>query len=149
VVDTSSCQQADVYTGEVCRETFTSLQACYSGYSIPPPALNIPSAVNQIAGESDAVLLIEGLNFLTPSPECREAFTPFLCLSIFMLCDSNDRLHTILRDDCMMLRDDICATEWNRALAFLPPGVLPVCEDLSDIADECVGKCMHKQPHTG
>ena len=128
------------YSGEVCRDELTSLQMCFSGVTSPPPALNIPSLVDQQTGERDAMNLVNGLSFLSPSQQCREAIVPFLCLSIFTLCDSSNRLHTILREDCLALRDDICADEWSQAVAFLGTEVLPVCEDLPDITDECIGK---------
>ena len=83
---------------------------------------------------------MNGLSFLSPSLECREAILPFLCLSIFSLCDSNNNLHTILKEDCLELRNDICAEEWSEAVGFLGEGVLPVCEDLPDDTDECTGE---------
>ena len=108
----------------------------------PPAALNIPSLIDQQTGEGNARNLINGLSFLTPppTPECREAIMPFLCLSIFQLCDASNNLHTILRQDCLALRDDVCMKEWSQAAAFLGAGVLPICKDLPDIIDECVGK---------
>ena len=135
------------YSGEVCREVFSSLQTCFSGEMSPPPALNIPSLVDQEAGERDAMNLVNGLSFLNPSPQCREAIIPFLCLYIFTLCDSSNNLHTTLREDCLELRDNICAEEWSQAVGFLGPGVLPLCEDLPDITDECIGKFLIKHYH--
>ena len=108
--------------------------------TIPTPALNIPSLVDQETGERNAMALINGLSFLDPSPECREAIMPFLCLFIFSLCDSRNNLHSILRNNCLELRDDICLDEWSQAVGFLGEGVLPVCEDLPDAVDECTGK---------
>ena len=64
---------------------------------------------------------------------------PFLCLSIFQLCDASNNLHTILRQDCLALRDDVCAEQWSQAVEFLGARVLPVCEDLPDITIECQG----------
>ena len=84
--------------------------------------------------------LVRGLSFLSPSPQCREGIMPFLCLYIFTLCDSSNNLHTTSRDDCLELRDNICAEEWSQAVGFLGPGVLPLCGDLPDITDECIGK---------
>ena len=136
----SSCLQIRIYTGEVCRGSLTSLQTCFSGDTSPPPALNIPSLIDQEAGESDAMNLVNGLSLLSPSPQCREAIMPFLCLSIFTLCDSSNHLHTILREDCLELRDNICAEEWRQAVTLLGARVLPVCENLSDSADECIGQ---------
>ena len=144
----ASCLQERTYTGQVCRGTLTSLQTCFSGDTSPPPALNIPSAIDQRAGERDATNLVNGLiSLLNPSPQCREAIMPFLCLSIFTLCDSSNHLHTILREDCLELRDDICAEEWRQAVAILGPGVLPICEDLPDSEDQCVGKVNTAGPH--
>ena len=136
---TSLCVQIETYSGRICTEAFTSLQACFSGDTSPPPAPNIPSLIDQQAGERDAMNLVNGLSLLSPSPQCREAIIPFLCLSTFTLCDSSNHLHTILREDCLKLRDDICAEEWRQAVAILGPGVLPVCEDLRDANDECIG----------
>jgi hypothetical protein len=93
--------------------------------------------IDQETGERDAMLLV-GIFFLfNPNPQCREAISPFLCLYTITLCDSSNNLHTILREDCLELRDDICAEEWIRVAEFLGGGVLPVCEDLPDITDEC------------
>ena len=137
-----SCSQVEVYTGEVCRDELRSLQTCFSGVISPPPALNIPSptTIPQEMSEMEAVGLANGLPILNPSPECAEAIIPFLCLSIFSVCDANNRSHTILRADCLELRDDICADVWRGAVAILGPGALPICEELPDIEDNCVGK---------
>ena len=133
----SACLQVEAYNGTVCREAITSLQVCFSGVTAP---LNIPSIADQEMGELEAMMLLGGLSFLNPSPQCREAIVPFFCLSIFGLCDADDSFHTILREDCVELRDDICADQWREAMGFLDPGVLPICEELPDISDECVGK---------
>lgn len=95
--------------------------------------------VDQDLGEMDAGSLLNGLSFLKPTPQCMERVMPFLCLFIFKLCDTSSHLHTALREDCLDLRDDICADEWRQAVAFLGDGVLPVCEDLPDITDDCLG----------
>ena len=137
----SDCLQAATYSGVVCRETFVSMQTCFSGDTSPPPALNIPSLIDQEAGERDARNLVDGLFLLGPSPQCREAILPFLCLSTFMLCDSSNNLHTILRKNCLELRDNICAEEWSQAVAFLGRGVLPDCEQLPNDTDRCIGRC--------
>ena len=106
----------------------------------PPATLNIPPLIDQQEGESDARTFASGLNFLNPppSPECREAILPFLCLSIFQLCDSSHQLHSIVRGECLRLRDSICIEQWRQAEAFLGAGVLPVCEDLPDTIDNCI-----------
>ena len=131
------CSQVSEYSGEVCRDELMSLQICFSGVTSP---LNIPSSIDQQTGETDAMSLVNGLSFLNPSQQCSEAIMPFLCLSIFSLCDSSNTLHTILRQDCLDIRDDICVGEWSQAVTFLGGGVLPVCEDLPDVIENCTGK---------
>ena len=131
----NSCSQLSNYSGEVCRKDLTSLQVCFSG--VPSP-LGIPSGVDQQEGETNAMDLVTGLSFLNPSQQCREALMPFICLFIFNLCDSSNTLHTILRQDCLDIRDDLCASEWSQAIAILGAEVLPVCEDFPDIMDDCI-----------
>ena len=86
------------------------------------------------------MLLVNGLSLANPSEECFEAIIPFLCLALFPLCDSDNNLRTILREDCLSLRDDICVEIWRGATQILGPGVLPICEELPDISRECIGK---------
>ena len=133
------CSQVSEYSGEVCGDELISLQMCFSDVTSPPPALNIPSSIDQQTGESTAISLVNGLPLLNPSQKCTEDIMPFLCLYIFSLCDSSNTLHTILRQDCLDIRDDVCAREWSQAIAFLGGGVLPVCEDLPDDITMCSG----------
>ncbi len=135
----STCEEAGPYSGQVCTDMFTSLQTCFSGASSPPPALSIPSVIDQQQGESYARQLMNNLPFLTPTRNCLERIRPFLCLHIFGLCDTSGNLHTTPRGECLRLRDSVCSSEWSRALSFLPPGTLPVCEDLPDMDEECTG----------
>ena len=112
-----------------------SLQMCFSGVPLP---LSIPSSIDLEAGESNAKNLVTGLSFLNPSQQCQEAITPFLCIFIFNLCDSSNTLHTNQREDCLHIRDNVCVSEWRQARQFLGGGVLPVCEDLPDITEDCL-----------
>ena len=137
----STCAQVTVYSGDICRNELLSLITCFSGVTSPPPALNIPSSIDQETGESDAMSLVNGLSFLNPSQQCQEAIIPFLCISIFNLCDSSNTLHTALREDCLHIRDDVCVSEWSTAVELLGADVLPVCEELPyNITVECTGK---------
>ena len=135
----NSCAEVSSYSGGVCTNQLTALQACFSGATSPPPPLSIPSTIDQKQGESDAMQLLNGLLFLNPTPECLEAVNPFLCLHIFQLCDARGNLRTTLREECLRIRETACFSEWARALSILPPGTLPVCEDLPDSSDECIG----------
>ena len=112
-----------------------SLQICFSDVPLP---LSIPSSIDLEAGESNAKNLVIGLSFLDPSQKCQESITPFLCIFIFNLCDSSNTLHTIMRKDCFHIRDNVCVSEWRQARQFLGDEVLPVCEDLPDITEDCL-----------
>ena len=133
-----TCEQVAAYSGDICRSELLSSQTCFSGMISPP--LNIPSSIDQETGESDVVRLVNGLSILNPSQECKEAIIPFLCISIFNLCDSSNTLHTALREDCLYIRDDICLREWSMVVEFLADA-LPVCEELpGNITVECIGR---------
>ena len=137
----STCEQVSVYSGDICRNELLSLQTCLSGVTSPPPALNIPSSIDQETSESVVMMLLNGLSFLNPSQQCKEAIIPFLCISIFNLCDSSNTLHAALREDCLYIRDDVCVSEWSTAVELLGADVLPVCEGLpNNITVECTGK---------
>ena len=124
------------YSGEVCRDELTSLQKCFFGATTPSPALNIPTSISQDSSEEQAMSLANGLSLLNPTEECIEAIVPFLCLALFPLCDHDNNLRTISREDCLSLRDEICVDPWRMAVQFLGSGVLPICEDLADINNE-------------
>ena len=68
--------------------------------------------------ESTARGLISSLEFLGPSDECRGAVTPFLCLSLFGLCDSSGVSLQPTSGQCEEIRDRVCRTEWATALSF-------------------------------
>ena len=139
-LSSSTCEEVEPYLGSTCRDVLTSLQTCFSGASPSPPPLNIPSAIDQQQVEMDVTQLLTGLElFLNPTPECSEEILPFLCLHAFGLCDTGGNHHTVPREDCIRLRDDICSSEFSAALSLLPPGSLPVCEDLLDETKECTG----------
>ena len=134
------CIIMTAYSGDICRDKLLSLQTCFSGVTSPPPALNIPSSIDQETGESDVMTLV---NDLSSSQQCQEAIIPFLCISLFNLCDSSNTLHTIhtTREDCLYVRDYICTSEWSMAVKFLGADALPVCKDLSNNTVECIGTC--------
>ena len=135
-----TCAQVTAYSGDICRDELLSLQTCFShGLTSPPSGLNIPSSIDQEIGENYIVSLVNVLSILRPSQQCRKAILPFICTFTFNLCDSNNTLYTILREDCLHVRDDVCAEEWQIAVYFQLP--LPVCEDIPDVSItvECIG----------
>ena len=131
----SKCSTQETYSGLVCRDALSSWQMCFSGKAAP----SIPSLMDHTQVEHDAQMLLQALPILNPSPECAEKIEPFLCLYLFGLCDSDGVLHTLQRSDCLYLREDVCSREWDKTVQFLGASVLPVCENLPDITDDCIG----------
>ena len=142
----TTCSQMEPYSGEVCRDKLVSLQLCFFDTTASSPALNIPTSISQDSSEEMAMLLVNGLTFFNPSEECLGAILPFLCLTLFPLCDPDNNVHTISREDCLSLRDEICVDIWRMAVQFLGPGVLPICENLPDISNECINSKLHCCP---
>ena len=141
----TTCSQMEPYSGEVCREELVSLQLCLFDATASSSALNIPTSISQDSSEEMAEILVNGLSFLNPSEKCLGAILPFLCLALFPLCDPDNNLRTISRADCLSLRDEICVDTLRMAELFVQARVLPTCEDLPDISNECINSkllCM-------
>lgn len=133
-----ACVEAVPYNGEICTDMLMSVQVCFSGFlSSSPPPLNIPATTDQQQAETDAILVLNGLRFLNPSPECSASARQFLCLHTFRLCDTSGNFHMAPRGECFRLRDDVCFEEWSLAESLWS---MPVCEDLPDASEECIGK---------
>ena len=87
--------------------------------------------------QQKAQLLFTGLNILDPSPECREAVEPFLCLYVFGLCDSSGELYLPSSGECETLTTETCAREWTMAVSLLGSDQLPQCNSLPTPAKGC------------
>ncbi len=80
-------------------------------------------------------LVLNGLEFLNPSQECKDKVAPFLCLHLFGLCgDTGIRLQPTL-DQCVRIRDDTCYREWREAAMFNIE--LPDCSNLPLSVSSC------------
>ena len=55
------------------------------------------------------------------------AFRPFLCLYLFGLCEGNGNVVQPSYEDCVVLKDVICAEEIKTATALLGSDQLPDC----------------------
>ena len=128
--------------GEVCKESLSSKQVCFSGYKTPKVPVSATRDHYQL--EDNARLLLEGLQVLNPSQACVDNIEPFLCLHLFGLCDESGVLHSNSREDCLDLRERVCAREWLAAERVLGD-ILPVCEDMPDTieSNNCLGKYNH------
>ena len=135
----SSCSSALPYEGQVCRRQLsTERVTCLSDSS--QDTLNVTVADQDIL-EQYTVILVAGIMFFEPSPECAETFQSFLCFFGFGACDTDS---TVLatRQMCVNVRDGVCVREWREISDFLGPGGLPVCEELPEgpgMIQECRG----------
>ena len=85
--------------------------------------------------ETNARLLIPAVG-QSPSPECRAAAIPFLCLHLFGLCDGSGVSIQPTSGQCRNIRDDLCRVEWQAAMSF---GFdLPDCDSLPNQQASCV-----------
>ena len=136
----SSCFP-EIYTGSVCRDLMQARQACLIGNT--GSEVFIPANQNQEALEETARLLIDGLQFLNPSPECSEVAPLFLCFSTFGLCDNQSReLYRPSSGECEAVIEETCNEEFITARNILDPSQLPQCQRLPDTPTMCTGKAI-------
>ena len=118
-----------------CPTTLTENSVCESSLVDILSSMNCDtdfgrSILIQQNDESTASQIVFGLNFIKPSPECRELVVPFLCLYLFGLCDTSGIFIQPTMGQCEEMRDVVCRTEWATALRFginLPDcGIFPM-----------------------
>ena len=138
--DAVNCSSGVVYTQPTCQEFLLPLQSCL------PDRLSSRnvyiSATDQEAVEAQASQLFSRLGDLNPSPECRAAVQPFLCLYLFGLCDSRGTAYQPTFEECVLISTDVCESEWMLANSFLallqlPP--LPECTSFPSTASAISG----------
>ncbi len=128
-----------VYTGAVCREHLQAQQECLIG--VGDSDIFIPMREPQQELETQAMQLLTGLQLLTPSDNCSEAIVPFICFSIFGICDNSTReLYLPSLEDCNVLMNT-CAPEFQRAILLNASFPVPPCESFPNITLICSG--MH------
>ena len=85
--------------------------------------------------EMNAGLLIPAL-MRSPSPECRAAAIPLLCIYLFGLCSSSGVSIQPTSGQCRTIKDDLCSKEWAAALGF---GLdLPNCDGFPEEQASCL-----------
>ena len=65
------------------------------------------------------------------SEECSAIVMPFICQYAYPPCDRNGSPLLITHEQCVNIRDDVCANEWRIAGSTDLRSLLPVCEVLS------------------
>ena len=124
------CASPVMYSGTTCQEELMSLKSCL---------LNEESSLPLVANEgrlTDAESALSAVDRLA-SDTCASEVKPFLCLYFFGLCDSLSGVsYQPTASQCRHLRDSVCSTEWQLAVAF---GLqLPDCDtEFSDEALPC------------
>ena len=132
-----------VYTGTVCKESLQVQQACLDLTGVGGDDVFVPMRELQQELETQAIRFLSGLQLLTPSEKCSEVIVPFICFSIFGICDSNSRdLYLPSSEDCEILTNDVCGPEFQRAMplfAMFPTLQVPPCDTFPDVTLECTG----------
>ena len=87
--------------------------------------------------EAVAMQLINGLETIGASVECRRKAVPFLCLQLFGLCGELEISIQPTSSQCEEIRDVTCQQEWMIIESFGIP--LPDCGSLPPEASSCSG----------
>ena len=138
-----------VYTGAVCREYLQAQQVCLTG--VGDNDIFIPMREPQQELETQAMQFLADLQLLTPSENCSEAIVPFICFSIFGLCNSCTReLYLPSLKDCNVLMN-MCGPEFELAMSLntiFSTLQVPRCDLFLNSTLICTGMyythaCMH------
>ena len=148
-----SCTPTDyVYKGEVCKDTLLALKQCI--FNQPPDnsedvRINISTATDVLISERLSTIGVQYLQTLNPSQECVAELVPFLCQYLFTPCDERGVAYYPSSEDCVYIRDQVCAREWEE-ITRIPTVAeyLPNCESLPDDSLCNIGKlyvhmCIH------
>ena len=143
----SMCSSNVVYTQEACQDYLLTLQGCLPNRQGSRDVY--VSVTDQVETEVQVNLLLNGLrDFVRPSPECRAAVEPFLCLYSFGLCDSSGVAYGPSFEECVFISTDVCAPEWSRAnnlLIQVGLSPLPECASFPSTATDISGKLAVSQ----
>ena len=82
----------------------------------------------------DFLNLLQGFSGLV-SEECSAAVMPFICQYAYPPCDGDGSPLLITQEQCVNIRDEVCANEWRIAMATDQGSLLPVCEAFDNDED--------------
>ena len=143
----SICSSNAVYSQDACQDYLLTLQGCLPNRQSSSDVY--VSVTDQMETEGQVNLLLNGLrNFVRPSPECRAAVEPFLCLYSFGLCDSSGVAYGPSFEECVFISTIVCASEWARANSLLIQfglSPLPECASFPSTATDISGKLAVSQ----
>lgn len=107
----------------------------------------VSSRLQQSTIEQKLTVMLTALGSLKSSvAECGELLIQMLCYSAFPLCSDGEdnRARRLCRDECHVIQDDVCRTDFMAARSHLDTSdlVLPTCSDLptsrSRDSDSCI-----------
>ena len=78
---------------------------------------------------SELFSLLQGLSGLV-SEECSAVVMPFICQYAYPPCDGDGSPLLITQEQCINIRDNVCATEWMLAMTTELGAILPTCETI-------------------
>ena len=79
--------------------------------------------------------------------KCSATIMPLLCQYAYPPCDGNGSPLLLTQEQCVNIRDDVCASEWSFAMATELRSLLPVCEAFSgDSNSSSVGTSNVTEP---
>ena len=143
VMNEFSCT-AELYRGQSCREALLARQSCLDN----PNAGNstgeiyIPLRGDQDIREQLASQLLLGLQS-SPASQCQQTVVvPFLCSFLFGLCDNNGELYLPSSEECRVVTEDLCQSEFQLAMVLIANNAdlqLPQCETLPDTSLDSSG----------
>jgi len=61
--------------------------------------------------------------------ECSQVVMPFICQYVYPPCDDDGSPQLITQEQCVSIRDDVCANEWRIVMNLEQGSFLPVCEE--------------------
>ncbi len=112
MTNSAQCSSPVLYSGSVCRNEILLARECL------PAQLQIPDAIFVATDASEqAQQFINGLRLIS-SPECMEAAVPFLCLSLFGVCDGNGGQIFPTEKECLEISTGVCKREFELASTF-------------------------------
>jgi len=81
-------------------------------------------------------LIVNFIEFLQKlvSEECSSTLTTFICQYVYPPCNDNGSPLLITQEQCVNIRDDVCANEWRIAMSSEFGALLPTCEAFENVS---------------
>ncbi|XP_065914487.1 uncharacterized protein [Dysidea avara] len=139
--DIDNCSQQMAASGSNGLSTFSSYYGNCSHYDgICSAHLNFLTNTNSslITMSNNDIQEQQISEFLTllnsglASEECSTAAVPFMCQYVYPPCNGDGNPLFITQEQCVNIRDDVCANEWMLVMNTELRSLLPVCEEFRE-----------------